>query len=343
MVESYLTAQEQHVEVDGKKSCPWKNVGRGVSQGSHLAGTAYNIATLGHTDPSRLDISTRYSDDDSEICIGSNAEELQKEILRALTDKKSKVDRTGLTLQPKKTKILQVNCKIDAVVFDGAVIHPKKTIKLLGSWLMFNLKSQTHVDNLIPKLRYATAKIRSTGIAPAKMKLPLYYAWAQSAVLYNAAAYLLDTTQKQKKRIQVSLNHALRAAVNAPLKSKDSAGNLRYLSATKLRKKYGVPSVEQLEKFITTKWTLKIKEHLRELQQAQTEQERIVTRNIHRLRPPNIRGPRNISIIPKCIKLWDDVPDIIKQETNQAKAKRKIKNWIFNRGRPPENVGLLQQ
>ena len=95
VVESYLSAQEQHVEVDGKKSCSWKNAGRGVAQGSHLAGPAYNIATLGHTDPSRLNTSSRYSDDDTEICIGSNPAELQKEILRALTDKKTKSPELG--------------------------------------------------------------------------------------------------------------------------------------------------------------------------------------------------------------------------------------------------------
>ena len=340
---SYLVSQSYYVQIGDAKSQQWMSDHRGLSQGSHIAGPTYNLSTLGHTNKDDMEVSTRYSDDDTEIVSAESIAQLRVNVRNALQEKKRRVENTGLTLQPDKTKILEINCKLGRIQFDEAEILPVKSMKHLGSWLQSDLKPRLHVERVCGIIRGAAARIKALGDVPPRMKLPTYYAWAQSAVTYNAGAYLPYTNQKQLKRIQVGLNNALRAAANAPNKVRDASGKLKYRSAAKLRKKFGVPSVEQLRKLCICKWTWKVRERLEEEQRNLIESKPIVTRNRTDLRLSICRGLESRSINNMCRKMWTEMPLGIKKENNPRKARRLIKNFVFDRGRKSHPLGATGQ
>ena len=170
------------------------------------------------------------------------------------------------------------------------------------------------------------------------MKIQAYYSWAQSAVTNNAAAYLPHVTKDQKRRIQVGMNNALRAAVNAPYKIRNSSGIFRYLSATKLRKKYKVPSVEQLRRLCIVKCAWNRRNELHEEERTHAEGLRVTTRNMPLIRWKITRGIESLSIDSLCRRMWAEIPERIKIENNPKRAKRLMKDWIFDRGRAPNRV-----
>ena len=327
VVQTYLKGQKQFVEVEKCRSKTWKTEHRGISQGSHLAGPAYNIATIGHTAVEDLKISCRYSDDDIEIISANSSRELSLKIKQALLKKKTRVQNTGLTQQTSKTNILLVNCTLDPIEFEGNICVQSNTMKYLGAWLKADLKPQTQVDAVLSKLRSAAARIRSLGMAPPKWKLPTYYAWAQAAVNNNGAAYLPFISKTQTKQLQIALNNALRAAVNAPSRIKDVNGRWRYLSASKLRKKYKIPSVEQLITITTAKWAWKSRIPLNENEQVQAARPGPATRFITKVPAQIVKGRQKLSIMPKCSEIWSRMPSCIKVINNQKKANKLIGRW----------------
>ena len=75
----------------------------GIGQGTHIAGQVIKIATINMRDDRRIDLSTRYSEDETEIVVARTEEELRLKLDEVLSGKKIRVSQIGLKLQEAKT------------------------------------------------------------------------------------------------------------------------------------------------------------------------------------------------------------------------------------------------
>ena len=75
---------------------------RGIGQGTHIAGPVFNIATIGMKAKRRIELSTRYSGDDTVIVVARIDGELRLKLDEVLADKKVRVAQIGLELHEAK-------------------------------------------------------------------------------------------------------------------------------------------------------------------------------------------------------------------------------------------------
>ena len=226
---------------------------RGLGQGTHLAGPVFNLATMETTAKGRIEFSTKYSDDDVEIVVARTDNQLRTKLDDVLRDKESRVTQIGLRLQTEKTKLWVINSQIDDVFYEGLKITASSNLKHLGVVLQNDLKPLSHLEQTITKLKQAAARIKALGDLPKKCKLAAYYAWAQSAVLYNSNTYLPFLTSKQSQKLQAALNLAIRVALGCPFRIRLNNGVIKFPSVTKLRRSWRIPSVEMLKSQAVTK------------------------------------------------------------------------------------------
>ena len=328
VISSYIASQASFVQVGRAKSRIIANKCRGMGQGTHLAGPVFNISTIQTTAEERLEFSTRYSDDDLELVVARTDEELRVKLAEVLRDKKYRVSRIGLKLQDTKTKLWTINSGIDEVCYEGLTLSPIKNLKHLGVVLQKDLKPLSHLEQTIVKLKIVAARIRALGDLPRKYKLAAYYAWAQSAVLYNGISYLPFLTGNQLKKLQSALNLAIRVVIGCPFMIRSKNGEVKFPSITKMRRSWRIPSVELLKNIVVAKRCWKFRSKYRELEQAQISKTGIVTRNVSNLRIPLARGLVALSVELPCIRIWNIMPATIKNEENKEKAFRMIKKWL---------------
>ena len=123
-------------------------------------------------------------------------------------------------------------------------------------------------------------------------------------VTFNGDPFL---SANQKSALQRSYNLAIRAVVGAIARPKTGE---KIISATYLRRKLKIPSVETLETLAIAKRTWKNRVKLQELQDEQSEvaEARPQTRSGHLLTIPRAHEPLKNSLLPKCAKGWNEMP-----------------------------------
>ena len=329
LVKSYLKNQSQFLKIGGEKSAKWRSPDTGVFQGVHLAGLAYNVSTLGHSSPEELADSTtvRYSDDYQIVVSGPNNELLKKRIIATIIEKEARINTSGMTLEPKKTEFIQMNSQIQQIEIAGIPITIKNDTKFLGMSIQKNLGVGIQLQHVCAKIRQAAGRTRSYRNVPSAMKLPLYYAWAQSQVTFNGAAFLPFLSANQKKKLQRSCNQAIRAVVGT--KARPKTGEM-IISATFLRRKLKISSIETLERIAIAKRTWKNRINLQKMQSEQLKiaETRTQTRSGNILTIPKSNGPLKSSLLPKCAKCWNKMPQSLKDENFWPKAKKGISRWV---------------
>ena len=108
------------------------NMSRGIGKGTHIPGPVFNVATIGMTEKRRIELSTRYSDNDTEMVVARTEGELRLKLDEVLADKKIRVNQIGLELQEAKTKLLVIYSEIDGVWYGGIKLTPINDMKHLG-------------------------------------------------------------------------------------------------------------------------------------------------------------------------------------------------------------------
>ena len=169
------------------------------------------------------------------------------------------------------------------------------------------------------------------GDLPRKYKLAAYYAWAQSAVLYNGISYLPFLTGNQLKKLQSALNLAIRVVIGCPFMIRSKNGEVKFPSITKMRRRWRIPSVEMLKNIVVAKRCWKFRSKYREMEQDQISKAGVVTRNLSALRIPLARGLMALSVEAPCRRIWNIMPATIKNEDDKEKAFRMIKKWLAHR------------
>ena len=139
---------------------------RGLGQGTHLAGPVFNLATMKTTAEGRIELSTKYSDDDGEIVVSRTDHQLRTKLDEVQRDKESRVTHIGLKLQTEKTKLWVTNSQIDDVFYEGLKITASSSLKHLGVLLQNDLKPMSHLEQTISKLKQAAARIKALGDLP---------------------------------------------------------------------------------------------------------------------------------------------------------------------------------
>ena len=152
-----------------------------------------------------------------------------------------------------------------------------------------------HVDIVCGKVRTAAARIRARKSFNVHQKKLLYFAWVHSAMIYAGPVNLPFMTTKQKAKLQVATNCAVRAIYGL----KSSYSSEKVVSATALRKKTGILSVESITQEVIAKQTWLRRHEMRPLEEEQVHANinRRVTRHQKRKKDSNTNRFIKYSII----------------------------------------------
>ena len=153
----------------------------------------------------------------------------------------------------------------------GASISTSKEVRFLGFTIEEKLKMNSHLERTCKKIRQAAGRIRSVNLN-SSAKMPLYYAWVHSHLLSNGAAFLPFLSQRQTEKLQTSCNMAIRATANKSFRPMiiGPKREVKANSASKLRRRMAIPSVETVKNMIVAKQTWKMREELRRMEDRTT-------------------------------------------------------------------------
>ena len=114
----------------------------------------------------------------------------------------------------------------------------------------------------------------------------------------------------------------------------------KIISATFLRRKLKIPSVETLERIEIAKrtWKNRVKFQKLQVEQSEIAEARRQTRSGNILSIPRSHGPLKNSPLPKCAKYWNEMPQSLKNEKFWPKAKKSISKWVRGVGPPQISV-----
>ena len=153
LLKSYLTNRQQRVKI-GNATSEWKDILKGVPQGSILGPILFNIFIndMFHF-IARADL-VNYADDNT-ICSEQPTKQQVVEVLRAELNLAIEWFTRNLMLaNPQKFQALFLNCKEENFTFDldNVTIIPDDVVKLLGVHLDSKLNFENHISHICKKL-----------------------------------------------------------------------------------------------------------------------------------------------------------------------------------------------
>jgi len=222
----------------------------------------------------------------------------------------------GLQLNAKKSEIMGFGFDPKAITVEGQSVEPCNTLKFLGCHIQKHLGWDKQVKVLCNTLRQTAGRIRFEGRnMTVNDRKVLYHGWISGRMLSNAGAYLPLLNETQKKDIQTASNSAVRAVAGLPRK-----GNYP-LSA--VRDRLGIKSVEEVcqTQVLVEAW---------KLQPVAQPTKGLMTRANQRgdVKPPQKKGWSGKLIKTKTIEAWNRLPQAIRQESKEKKAKTLINEFV---------------
>jgi hypothetical protein len=216
----YLSDREQYVEIEGKKA-EKRKVKCGVPQGSVLGPILFLIFI--NDLPNAMQILTvLFADDTAMVKEGNDREKLSRSLERELTTATDWFRANKLSLNVKKTKIMEISNvkKINGMEYnvkmDGEYLQKvgdsqeEKATRYLGIMLDDKLSWKYQIEKTVSKVKAATHAIRRIKTAPRKIKKLLYYALVESHLRFAVQAWG-GAEQKYRGKLEAAQNSAVRA------------------------------------------------------------------------------------------------------------------------------------
>jgi hypothetical protein len=226
---TYLSNRRQRV-VSRSITTDWKNVGRGVPQGSCLSPLLFSIFVRDNSANSSN--SMQFADDLTNSVSGASLETIGEKLVRSFEQTKSFCDSRDLIINTQKTQLIIFKVpgrKIAtdfSILLDGCAIKPASSVKLLGVMLDQHFTFCDHLDSVSSKCRgILGALARASQHLSRDLLRIAYIALVRSHLEYCSAIFAsaaqtqlakLDVIQRMGSRI---ICGATRSAHSGPLLS----------------------------------------------------------------------------------------------------------------------------
>ena len=212
---SYLTDREQRV-TQGSLLSDWKQVSRGVPQGSSISPLLFNIF-VGRLPAAVQSNTLQFADDVTH----SEADVCPLKVISKLTESfeltKTFCDNHELAINTAKTQFIlfkspskKLNSDL-SITLDGCSIIPSEHVKLLGVTLDHHFTFSVHIDNTVKKARGVLGAIaRAAPNLPTSLLRLAYISLVRSLLEYASATFVsasatqlnkLEVVQKMASRI----------------------------------------------------------------------------------------------------------------------------------------------
>ena len=176
------------------------------------------------------------------------------------------------------------------------------------------------MKNVSGKINVAAHRIRTDGaLYSINDKKRLFNAWIMGFVYSNGLAYLPFITAAQSKELQTAMNSGIRAILSLP--------RFGLVQISELRRKLKIPSVDEISKFISFKAAWSLRESFNKVVIGGP---RTRSRSQGNIPLPNESGWNGKRVSTMLIKVWNELPLALKNETNSHSLKRSLKKIIFS-------------
>ena len=324
---SYLTNRQQVVQVGHSTSKPQK-LAAGVPQGSVLGPL---LAIMYLNGLSRVTVNEMlFFADDSSLHTShnsNNCEDIEKSLQHDLQSIKEYGDDWIITFNASKTSqqtfTQKPKTKIPALTFDGIPIPIKDNHKHLGVTMSSDLRFKSHVNQILLKFNRTLSPLYPiASMLPRQILLKIYNTYVRPHLDYCDAIFDGHLTVADKARLEKAQNRAARLITATPRRT-PTAGLLAELGWTSLeirRRKHKLQLYHKI-KFDKSTPTF-IADIIPDSRQLESERNlRSTQRNL--LTVPMAKSSTFArSFIPATTKLWNEIPNQLRQETSHKLFKK---------------------
>lgn len=201
---SYLEGREQRVS-KGPVVTEWKEVTRGVPQGSCLSPLLFNVFVR-RLPAASSSPSIQFADDLTQSEADRDAQQVLHRLTESFKEIKSFCEQRELVINTNKTQLIlfktpQKHLPDDLrIVLDGIPIEPSACVKLLGVTLDRHLTFKEHIDKTVKKCNGVVGMLaRAAPYMPRELLRIAYIALARSHLEYASAAFMSASATQLKK------------------------------------------------------------------------------------------------------------------------------------------------
>ena len=240
-IESFLKGCYNFVQIGDAASSEW-SVESGSGQGRRLSPDLFNITCLSQALLCLISEFIGYADDGMDIVAGSSPAECNANLKTVVQERVEWYKKIGLPLNIDKTEIMGFGFEPSPVEIGDITIYPKNEMTFLGIKIQNNLKWSSQISLLCNKIRSAAGRIRVDGRnLTTGDKRMLYMGWIQGLIFSNSPVVLATISSSELSDLQTACNAGIRAMVGIP--------KYGYADITAIRKKFRIPSVEDIVEY----------------------------------------------------------------------------------------------
>ena len=217
---SYLAHRSQRVRVQDSDT-PWKEVSRGVPQGSCLSPLLFNIFVRDL--PNNSESSTlQFADDTSLSEADKSLDVIKEKLSNSYLSIKAYCDSRGLVLNPEKTQFIvfkSTGRRVPedlTITLENHTLKPEKAVRLLGFNLDQHLTWGKQVDSVVSVCNGTLGILRRAAkLLPVALLRMMYIALVRSHLEYCSALYA-GTAKTHLEKLDVIQRKAARIILGAP-------------------------------------------------------------------------------------------------------------------------------
>ena len=329
---SYLTGRWQHVTLNGERSMRME-VETGAPQGGSLSPVLMILITADiEEEITTVDI-IMYADDTGGYAEAKTMDELKKKLEDASEAFVRYMHSNRLAINPSKTAYI-IFSRLDGgeIEVDGHEITESKQQEFLGVTLNKQLNWTSHLQKLESELRSRVGVLRRLATQVDKetsiqLLQPLFTSKLRYAIDLTTDATLYNDNGDQElaiRKLQVLLNHAMRAVLGKPAGDRSKAEDLL--------RECRHPSVSRisLQAAAMMAWRLFSESgDLRGLTEGRLDKvgdrEGLRSRSAGQLYTQKVQG----TCLTRSVKIWNLLPDEMKTASNKAAARKALDKNIF--------------
>ena len=328
-LQSYLSNRRQIVQVGQVKSVP-RTLAAGVPQGSVL-GPLLAIMYLNGLSSSTHNEMLFFADDSSLHASHTthNIQEAEQSLQRDLDSIKRYSNDWIITFNASKTSqqtfTHKTSPKIPVLKFDGIPIPVTDDHKHLGLTMSTDLRFKSHVNNILLKFNRTLSPLYPIApMLPRHILLHIFQIYAQPHLDYCATVFDGHLTVSDKSRLEKAQNRAARLITATPRRT-PTAGLHAELGWTTLEARRRMHRLQLYHKIMYDEAVPKyIQDIIPKNRHSQMQRDLRSSRN-GQLATPIIRTSSFArSFVPMTTKLWNDLPNSMRQEVNHKQFKKEL-------------------
>jgi Reverse transcriptase (RNA-dependent DNA polymerase) len=206
---SYLSDRFHRV-IANRSTTEWKEIGKGVPQGSGISPITFNIYVKDLPMAADLRI-FQYADDITESVSAKTIEEVEARLTKGFKNTKTHCENLDLLINNTKIQLIlfkQPTKKITkdySLTLENVKISAEKTVKLLGFMLDQHLTFSAHIDSAVMKARNSLGILRKAASnMPKELRKMSYLGITRSHLEYCSSVYMgaAETHMKKLDKVQ---------------------------------------------------------------------------------------------------------------------------------------------